>query len=70
MTIAGLQSEWCVRETTLGALALGYRVTLAADGHSTYDGRTRTAVEVSMAVNEELAGRVALVQVNEIAFAG
>ncbi len=36
--VAGLQTEFCVDTTVRAADALGYRVTLVADGHSTYDG--------------------------------
>ena len=34
--VAGLVTHGCVKATCLGALALGYTVTLAADGHSSY----------------------------------
>jgi nicotinamidase-related amidase len=68
LVIAGLQSEWCIRETSLGALANGCTVTLVADGHSTYDGRTRTAAEATAAVNAELASRVTLLRADAIAF--
>jgi nicotinamidase-related amidase len=69
VVIAGLQSEFCVRETALGALGLGYEVTLASDGHSTYDGRDRSAVDTTAAVNEELASRVTLLPAAAITFA-
>ncbi len=70
VVIAGLQSEWCIRESTLGALAAGHAVTLVSDGHSTYDGKTRTAGETSAAVNAELAARVTLVPADQVAFGG
>lgn len=38
LIIAGLQTEFCVDTTVRAADALGYRVTLVADGHSTTDG--------------------------------
>jgi nicotinamidase-related amidase len=66
LVIAGLQSDYCIRETTLGALQLGYRVTIASDGHSTYDSGQRKAVAITRAVNEELATRTALVPADEI----
>jgi nicotinamidase-related amidase len=69
LVIAGLQSDSCVRETTLGALQLGFPVTLASDGHSTYDGKMRTAAEISAAVNQELAKGATLMPVGEITFA-
>lgn len=34
--VTGLVTHGCVKATCLGALALGYAVTLAADGHSSY----------------------------------
>lgn len=36
--IAGMQTEYCIDTTTRRASSLGYRVTLVADAHSTYDG--------------------------------
>ena len=68
VVIAGLQSEWCVRETTLGAASRGLEATVASDGHSTYAGRTRSAAEISAAVNEELGTRAKLVKAGEIVF--
>lgn len=66
LVIAGLQSEYCVRETTLGALDRGYRVALATDGHSTYDSKGRKAVAIIAAVNEELASRATLVPAEQV----
>jgi len=68
VVIAGLQSEFCILETTLGALARNLRVTLVADGHSTYPSADREAAEISAAVNAALAGRVALVSAEEVRF--
>jgi nicotinamidase-related amidase len=70
VVIAGLQSDYCIRETTLGALELGYDVTLASDGHSTYDGKGRKARAITAAVNEELGARVTQVPADEISFRG
>ena len=39
LVIAGLQSEMCVDLACRGAVALGCRVVLVADGHTTYDTR-------------------------------
>lgn len=69
VVIAGLQSEYCIRETTLGALARGLDVTLVADAHSTYDGRQRKAPEISAGVNAEFAGRVSLTPADGVGFA-
>ncbi len=68
LVIAGLQSEYCVRETTLGALASGFEVTLVADGHSTYDGGGRSAGQKSAAVNAEFEGRVKLACAADVCF--
>lgn len=68
VVVAGLQSEWCVRETTQGALSRGYRVTLVSDGHGTYDGKTRKAPETSQAVNDEFKGQVDLVRSHDVRF--
>ena len=64
--IAGFQSEFCVRETTLGALARGFDVTLVSNGHSTCDSGDRTAAEISTAVNVELEDRVRLKSAEEV----
>jgi nicotinamidase-related amidase len=68
--IAGLQSEYCIRDTVLGALARGFEVTLVSDGHGTYDAGGRAAAEISAAINTELAGRVTLVGAGELRFPG
>ena len=68
VVIAGLQSDWCIRETTLGALERGLDVTVASNGHSTYAGSTRTAAEISAAVNEELRTRAKLRTAEDIEF--
>lgn len=36
LVITGLVTHGCVKATTIGALALGYKVTLVKDGHSNY----------------------------------
>jgi nicotinamidase-related amidase len=37
LVIAGMQTEMCVDSACRDAVALGYRVVLVADGHTTYD---------------------------------
>ena len=54
LVLCGLQSEFCVSNTSKAALALGYGVRLAQDGHSTWPSRGRLSHEISDAVNEEL----------------
>lgn len=68
LVIAGLQSDHCIRETTLAAVTRGLGVTLVANGHSTYDSPNRKAAEISQAVNDEFADRVTLVEAEEIHF--
>lgn len=36
LVVAGMQSEFCVKATSKGALCLGYHVTLASDAHTTF----------------------------------
>jgi nicotinamidase-related amidase len=36
LVLCGLQSEFCVYNTAKSALALGYEVVIAEDGHSTW----------------------------------
>jgi nicotinamidase-related amidase len=54
VVICGLQSEFCVDTTTRRALALGYPVTLVADGHSTMDNGVLKAAQISAHHNETL----------------
>jgi nicotinamidase-related amidase len=69
LIVAGLQSDWCIRETTQGALDGKYRVTLVTDGHSTLDGKTRQAADISREVNDEFRGRVELARAQDVDFA-
>ncbi len=55
LVICGMQSEFCVDTTTRRALALGYPVTLVADGHSTMDNGVLTAAQISEHHNLTLA---------------
>lgn len=68
VVIAGMQSDWCVRETALGALERGLSVTLVSDAHSTYDGRTRSAEAIIDSVNVELSDRVSLVRADDVSW--
>ncbi|MBV8500218.1 MAG: cysteine hydrolase [Paucibacter sp.] len=55
LIVCGFQSEFCVDTTTRRALALGYSVTLVADGHSTLDNGVLSAALISAHHNETLA---------------
>jgi nicotinamidase-related amidase len=52
--VAGMQSEFCVRETALSALRRGNPVILVRGAHATYDGQI-PARDTSAAVEAELA---------------
>jgi len=62
VVIAGLQSEYCIRDTTFGALSLGYSVTLVTDAHSTFDGDGETGRQIAAAVNAEMRDQVELLR--------
>lgn len=55
LVVCGLQSEFCVTNTTRSALALGYRVRLAEDAHNTWPSQSRSAAEIRAEVNTQLA---------------
>jgi aminoglycoside 6'-N-acetyltransferase len=45
LVIAGLVTHGCVRATCSGALELGYKVTLAKDGHSSYSKQAAILID-------------------------
>ncbi|MDQ1412363.1 MAG: hypothetical protein QOJ52_1417 [Acidimicrobiaceae bacterium] len=53
--VAGLQSEFCIQATSLGAMKGGFRVFVPHGAHGTYDDGTSAAAEVANAVERELA---------------
>ncbi|KAA2253921.1 isochorismatase family protein [Solihabitans fulvus] len=69
VVVAGMQSEYCIRATSLAALGRGHRVTLVRDGHATYaDGEPAEAI--SGRVEDELrAAGVSVLDSADITFA-
>jgi nicotinamidase-related amidase len=69
LVIAGLQSEFCIDTACRVAQSLGYKVTLAADAHSTFDTPILPADKIIAHHNRLLSGIVErVVPVAEIAF--
>ena len=55
VVVGGLQSEFCIRATTLGAIEAGFEAVLIEDGHTTFGAGGR-AQEILERVNAELEG--------------
>lgn len=55
LVMCGVQTEYCVRSTSLGAVSSGFQnVTLLAGAHSTYPSSTQTLDQMKTTVEEEL----------------
>jgi nicotinamidase-related amidase len=54
LILCGLQSEFCISNTAKSALALGFGVTLAEDGHGTWPDGGEPAEVIAGRVNGEL----------------
>jgi nicotinamidase-related amidase len=76
LVVCGIQSEFCVDTTVRRALALGFPVTLVADGHSTVDNGVLTAAQISRHHNVTLSNitsfgpRARAVAAVDVTFAG
>jgi nicotinamidase-related amidase len=70
LAICGMQTEYCVDTTLRAAFERGYRVTLVADGHSTFDNESLSARDIIRHHNRTLHGSFAtLVQAEALSFA-
>jgi nicotinamidase-related amidase len=58
ITMIGCQSEMCVRSTALGAKEAGFKVTVPAGLHGTYDSDGKTADQIKAEVDAELSARL------------
>lgn len=56
LVIAGMQSEYCVDSACRAATALGYKITLVSDGHTTFDTEVLPARQIIAHHNLTLAG--------------
>jgi nicotinamidase-related amidase len=61
LVVCGLQSEHCVSNTSKAALGLGYRVSVAQDGHSTWPSEGQSSRAIADGVNAELGSLGAVV---------
>ena len=62
LVVCGLQSEFCVSNTTRAALERGYAVQVASDGHSTWPSEGRSAALIEAEVNAQLGAAGATVE--------
>jgi len=56
LVIAGMQSEYCVTSAIRGAYERGYRITLAADAHSTFDTKVTDGRTIVAVINDTTRG--------------
>jgi len=68
IVIAGLQTQYCIDTACRAASALGLRVTLAADAHTTFDTSVLSAAQIIAHHNQTLDGFVELASADEIEF--
>jgi nicotinamidase-related amidase len=61
LVICGMQSEYCVDSAVRGAAERGYRITLIADCHSTFDTRVLKAAQIIAHENATLGDGFAMV---------
>jgi len=69
LVVAGLQTEYCIDTTCRRAFSLGYKVTLVADAHSTWDSSLLKAQQIIIHHNQVLGDWfVSLKEEEEIKF--
>ena len=68
LVVVGMQSEFCVDATCRGAHERGFEVTLVEDGHTTFDGKSKTASEIVESINGGLRGIANLTSAADIEF--
>jgi nicotinamidase-related amidase len=68
IVLAGLQTEYCVDTTCRAASALGFRIILASDAHTTFDTNVLSAAQIIAHHNHTLDGFVELAAAAEIDF--
>jgi len=69
LIIAGMQTEYCVDTACRAAVALGYKVSLVEDAHTTFDSKVLPAERIVAHHNATLRGAfVELVTSDKVAF--
>lgn len=68
LVIAGIQTELCVRDTSLEAHKRGLDVTLVEDAHTTFDFEDQSAVEAIASLNQELRPILSVLPASKINF--
>lgn len=68
LVVAGMQTEVCITETCQTAVNLGYRVTLAADAHTTFDWEEMIAADAIAQAHNLLAPHLTIQPTQEIVF--
>lgn len=58
ITMIGCQSDMCVRATAYGAKAAGFNVTVPAGLHGTYDSDGKTAEQIKVEIDAEMAANL------------
>ncbi len=69
VVVVGVQSEYCVRETSLAAVRRGHPVTLVRDAHGTYSGQDPADVIAGRVEDELCAAGVCVLPRDEVTFA-